>query len=375
MNVLLLTSDLKEKGGVGNYYRCLNLDTEPTIDYFFVNRIETSSIMAPNKKNNVLSLQKIINLVFLYLKFIVIAPKYQLIHLNPSLTRNSFYRDMVFIVIAKVYCKKVLLFYRGWSEAFEEKIVNSKILLYLFKSTFGRADAIIVLGDIFERKLNNMGVSPKDGIFKETTVADTRFLQGFDLEEKLASYNHHVNFLFISRILKEKGIYIAIDAFNQCQNSHTQRPMTFYIAGEGEELDNAKQYVHNQNIRNIIFLGNIKGEEKKKALHDCHIMIFPTYHGEGMPNSLLEGMLYGMPIISRVNAGIPDVVVEGKNGFLTTSLDSRVFANACDQLISNFTLYTKIAKTNNTYALSNFSTEKVRKRLLNIYAKLEASIR
>lgn len=370
MKVLLLTSDIKEKGGVGNYYRCLNLDKETDIDYFFVNRADTTSIMSPNSKDKLIYLKKAINLVFLYLKFMLIAPKYQLIHLNPSLTRNSFYRDMLFILISKVYQKKVLLFYRGWSEAFEQKILASKLLRSLFKHTFGKADAVIVLGDIFEHKLRSMGVTPKKGVFKETTVADASFLEGFNLNKKLNDYNQHINFLFISRILKEKGIYIAIDAFNQCQQASNHRSMTFYIAGEGEELDNAKRYVQQQEIPNIVFLGNIQSEEKKEALHNCHIMMFPTYHGEGLPNCLLEGMLYGMPIISRVNAGIPDVVIEGINGFLTTSLDSNNFAAACNKLVNNSDLYTQMAKTNSIYALANFSTEKVRERLLNIYAKL-----
>lgn len=373
MKVLLLTSDLQEKGGVGNYYRCLSLDKEPDIDYFFVNRIDTSSIMSPNSEDKLIYLKKAVNLVFLYLKFMLIAPKYQLIHLNPSLTRNSFYRDLLFILISKMYRKKVLLFYRGWSEAFEQKILASKIMRSLFKHTFGRADAIIVLGSIFEQKLLNMGGIPVNSVFKETTVADASFLEGFNLTKKLTAYHHHVNFLFISRILKEKGVYIAIDAFNRCQQLSSHRPMTFYIAGEGEELNNAKQYVEEQAIQNIVFLGNIKNDEKRKALHNCHIMIFPTYHGEGLPNCLLEGMLYGMPIISRVNAGIPDVVIEGENGFLTTSLDSNEFAIACNRLISDAELYTQMARTNSTYALSNFSTEKVRERLLSIYAKLDSS--
>ena len=374
MKVLLLTSDLKEKGGVGNYYRCLNLDKEPNIDYFFVNRSDTSSIMSPNSKEKLIYLKKVVYLLFLYIKFLLVAPKYQLIHLNPSLTRNSFYRDMLFIVFSKMYRKKVLLFYRGWSESFERKILNSKIMLLLFKHTFGRSDCIIVLGEVFEQKLSRMGVSPKNGIFKETTVADASFLKGFNLDQKLTTYNHHVNFLFISRILKEKGIYIAIDAFNQCQHACINRPMSFYIAGEGEELVRAKQYVKEHEIQNIIFLGNIQSADKRKALHNCHIMIFPTYHGEGLPNCLLEGMLYGMPIISRVNAGIPDVVIQGENGFLTTSHNSHDFAEACNQLVSDSALYTEMASTNSAYALSNFSTDKVRNRLLNIYAKLGANL-
>ena len=116
-----------------------------------------------------------------------------------------------------------------------------------------------------------MGIEPALGIFQETTVADTRFLADFNRKAKLNSYDKQVNFLFISRILKAKGIYIAIDAFNECQQSHSERSMSLYIAGEGEELSSAKAYVKRLKINNVHFLGNIQGEEKKDVLHQCHI--------------------------------------------------------------------------------------------------------
>lgn len=370
MKILVLTSDIKEKGGVGNYYRCLDLSAKPNIDYFFVNRINTSSIMTPTSKNKLIYIKKLYLLLYLYFKFLILAPKYQLIHINPSLTQNAFYRDMLFILIAKMYRKKVLIFFRGWSETFEQKIIQSKVLSFLFKNTFGKADSIIVLGQVFSEKIKKMGIEPALGIFQETTVADTRFLADFNLKAKLNSYDKQVNFLFISRILKAKGIYIAIDAFNECQQSHSERSMSLYIAGEGEELSSAKAYVKRLQINNVHFLGNIQGEEKKDVLHQCHIMMFPTFHGEGQPNCILEGMLYGMPILSRITAGIPDVVKQGENGFLTESLDSREFVVMCNQLLTNPTLYSRIAQTNHEFAMANFSTECVKQRLLSIYSQL-----
>ena len=64
-------------------------------------------------------------------------------------------------------------------------------------------------------------------------------------------------------------------------------------------------------IDNIEFLGHVNAETKKKALFQSHIMIFPTFT-EGLPNVILEGMLYGMPIISRATGGIPEVVRQGE---------------------------------------------------------------
>jgi spore coat protein SA len=78
-------------------------------------------------------------------------------------------------------------------------------------------------------------------------------------------------------------------------------------------------------------------------------------------------MLYGMPIVSRVVAGIPDVVEQGKNGYLTESLDSDIFADYCCQIINNKPVYETMAKDNRYKAEKLFVTEVVRNRLLDIY--------
>jgi len=367
MSILVLTSDTKEKGGVGNYYKCLELNQEKDIDYFFVNNAGTTSIMHPGNISKLENFQKIISLLLKYLKFIFLVPRYKLIHINPSLTPHSFYRDLIFIILSKLYRKNILLFFRGWDEKFEDKISNSGLLSFLFKKTFGSVDRIIVLGKVFEKKLLQMGARPTNSIILESTVADTTFMDGFSVEEKICSYDDCVKFLFIARILKSKGVYIAIDAFVEAQRVLNNRSLKLYIAGEGEELNDAKCYVQSNELKNIYFVGDARNGVKKKLFHDCHIMLFPTYHGEGMPNCILEGMLYGMPIISRNNAGIPDVVCHQKNGLLTNSIESKKFSTFCINLASNKQLYEKMAKINLIHARESFSTEKVRKRMLKLY--------
>jgi len=370
MKILVLTSDLREKGGVGNYYKCLKLDEEPNIDYFFVNRAETTSIMNPSATGKLILLKKAYQLAYIYFKFLLLVPGYQLVHINPSLTPGSFYRDMFFIGISRILNKKLLVFFRGWSEEFEDRIIRKKAMSYLFRNTFGRADNIIVLGKIFHQKLIRMGVNPSTRFFHESTVADSSYLDEFNIQEKTSCYAKKVNFLFISRILKTKGIYIAIDAFAKSQEALKTRDMAFYVAGEGEELGRAKRYVKDNGYTDIYFMGNVRGEVKKRVLLESHILLFPTYHGEGQPNCILEAMLYGMPVISRINAGIPDVVSHGKNGFLTDSLDSSSFAEYCIRLASNETLYLEMANTNLAYARREFATEQVRERILGIYRQI-----
>jgi len=356
MRILVLTPDLSQSGGVTNYYNALRLSDSHDVDYFFVNKQHTKSIAS-----------KVYYAIFIYLGFLREAISCQLIHINPSLNLKSFYRDMIFIFISRILGKKVLIFFHGWEDDFQKSIKNSRLMSYLFRHTYAKANRYIVLSKEFKSKLITLGVSEDTPFHIETTVADSSYIKNFDIKEKIKSADNHINCLFISRILKDKGIYIAIDAFVKCQEEMSGHAMTFNIAGNGDELEAVQNYVNEKGWSNINFTGHVSGNEKMQLLEKNHIMIFPTYYGEGLPSCILEGMLYGMPIISRINAGIPDVVEHGVNGYLTESIDSSVFAGFLRDIILDKDMYSKIAFTNHNKAQEEFTTEKVRERILSIY--------
>ncbi len=356
MKILVLTPDLSQSGGVANYYNALKLNKLKGIEYFFVNKGNTAS-----------TLTKIYYSIAIYIKFIYKIRERQLIHINPSLNLKSFYRDMVFILLSRIFKKKVIIFFRGWEECFQEKIERNKFLTFLFRHTYAKATAFIVLSELFKHKLIALGVDSKKTFFIETTVAGPEQLD-FNIEKKITSASNHINCLFLSRILKEKGIYIAIDAFIKSKEELSGRSMTFYIAGEGDELNAAQSYVKDKGVSDIIkFVGQVSGQTKTNLLEKSHIMIFPTYYGEGLPNCILEGMLYGMPIVSRINAGIPDVVEHKVNGYLTKSTDKDIFANFLTAIIKEKSVYESMALENYNKAQTTFTTQKVTNRLLNIY--------
>jgi glycosyltransferase involved in cell wall biosynthesis len=361
MRILILVPDFRTRGGVVNYYKTLRLADEPNIDYLFINRHGTRSLVS-----------KIFFALFIYLKFLRAAVGAQLIHVNPSLDRNSFYRDMLFIVLAKILRKNVLIFFRGWEEPFEDSVRNDKLKSFLFRHSYANADRFLVLGETFRRKLLALGVDPAKPIHVVTTVADSTHIEDFDLARKLESFASHSRFLFISRILREKGVYIAMDAFAECRATLPDRQMTLIIAGAGEELAAAEAYARDKGYTGIEFAGDVSGADKARFLQTCHVMIFPTFYKEGLPNSILEGMLYGMPIISRPVAAIPEVVSNGVNGYLTDSMDGSTFAKYMLELLTEPDIYRRMAITNHRAASEAFTSDKVKERLFAVYRQMES---
>lgn len=356
--VLIVAAHLGCPGGVSGYYNVLGLHEDDNIDYFAVNTANPQPVLAT-----------FFRLVVNYIRFFykLIAHRYELIHVNPSLTRNSFYRDAVFIFLAQITGKKVLVFFHGWEDHYEEIVKSSRLKSFIFRSTYAKADKIIVLSRVFKDKLLGLGVSAEKEFFIETTVADPQYLNEFSLTKKIESFESKLEILFLSRMEKEKGIYIALDAFNDFLAKYPGKAVSFVIAGDGPELPLVKKYVSERKIPHIRFTGYVRDQMKKDVLLSSHIMLFPTYYGEGLPVCILEAMLYGMPIISRINAGIGDVVEQNVNGYLTESVEPAVFTDYLTKIALNKDLYNQMANNNHRVALEKYTTPIIRKRVLDIY--------
>lgn len=89
-----------------------------------------------------------------------------------------------------------------------------------------------------------------------------------------------------------------------------------------------------------------------------------------MPNSVLEAMAFGLPIVTRPVGGIVDLFGKGRIGFMTQSEKPEDFALLLEKFILNPELGLEIGKENYLLAVKNFSASTVAKRLRRIYANV-----
>jgi len=351
MKILVNTPDLSLPGGVAEYIKTLALDQESNIDLFCIHDFEEQNVLVRMMKK--------------YLEFYNKAKHYDLIHLHPSFGMKSFLRDAGFILLARMLGKKMLVTMHGWEDSFEEKVKSRFMLRWLFRMTYARVDGYMVLGEIFKNKLKSLGVKT-DKFFIGTTVADAKYIDRFDVHQRLVKKDRF-SILFLSRIEKEKGVYIAIDAFAKLKSSV---PTELIIAGDGAELENAKQYVKEHGIANVKFVGFVSGEKKHEVLTNSQIFFFPSY-SEGMPIVILEGILYGLPIVTRSIGAIPDIVEDGVNGFLSESLNAEDFVPFLEALIDDSKTYQQMAIANHQKAINNFTKQHVRAKVLEAYEQFK----
>lgn len=288
----------------------------------------------------------------------------KLVQTSTSLDRDSVLRDGLFLIIAKLFGKKTIVFFRGWDQNFVSEL--QKKHFPFFRHTFLKSDALIVLSSRFKTQLLDWGY--KKEIYVETTVVDGNLIKSNGYEEicNLRKLNTSTTILFLARVEKEKGLYECINTFHILNKKFSD--LKLVIAGDGFELENAKVYVENNAIKNVEFTGHVVGEEKRNLYINSHLYFFPSYT-EGMPNTVLEAMAFGLPIITRPVGGLIDILEDGVTGYMTESLKPQDFELLIMKLLSSKELMATIGFHNYTVANQKFIDVNVVERLETIFTK------
>lgn len=358
MNVLITVPLLDKAGGVANYYRTLQSYFSNGIDYFIVGA----------RSNNERLWQMVVRMFKDYIAFFLRLKRqqYNLVHLNPSLGVKAILRDGIFLIIAKVFGKKVIVFMHGWDIAFEQYL--RMYFLCLFRFVYFRADAFIVLSSEFREKMSEMGY--RKNIFLETTIIDDEVFQRITKVHNVEHREHKkrecrkFNILFLTRIEKAKGIYETVEAYKILKSRYPFVSLT--IAGDGSELLKVKQYVMTRDVKDVEFAGFVKSEAKHALFQNADVYVLPSYT-EGMPTSVLEAMAYGLPIVSRPVGGLVDFFENSKMGFITESLEPAVFAELIRNILEAELLRSKIEDYNTRYAKTHFMASEAASRIEELY--------
>jgi glycosyltransferase involved in cell wall biosynthesis len=357
MSVLLTTPDLEETGGVAAYYAVLREHLGAEVHFCSVG----------TRSGRETALVKGVRLLRDYERFYRAAKsgRYDLIHLNPSLGPKALLRDGLSLLLAKSLGHRVLVFLHGWDPACEA--VLRRRFLPLFRWVYFRADAFVVLASQFRSALREFGCHKP--IYLETMVVPDEIFSYAEGRPAPSAARDCRNILFLSRLEKAKGIYEAIEAWRILKKKYPALVMT--VAGDGSERESAQQYVRSQNLKDIVFLGWVRAQSKIETLANADLYLFPSHH-EGMPNSVLEAMACGLPVVTRAVGGVRDFFEDGKMGFLTESRAPEVFASLLERLILNPDLRQAMAEYNRSFAQKNFAASAVARRLTEMHRRTRA---
>lgn len=138
-----------------------------------------------------------------------------------------------------------------------------------------------------------------------------------------------VEFAFISRIMKEKGVDQYLEAAEYIRKKYPNT--VFHVCGFCEQAyEERLKDLHDRGV--IVYHGMVR--DIKTVLKDIHCTIHPTYYPEGISNVLLESSACARPIITTNRSGCREVIDDGVNGFIVNQKDSKDLIEKTEKFLS-----------------------------------------
>jgi len=266
-----------------------------------VSAINTISKLGVSSKGGEhFSLLKVIEFLLIYLKVFKIGFP-NIIYCTPGQTFFGVAKYAPFIFYAKLFKIPYVIHLHGNYLGREySQLVGWK--KRVFKKLIAGAAAGIVLSKSLRK--NFEGLIPQTCVFEVKNFVNEYIILK-NLQEK--SYEQPV-FLFLSNLMKEKGIGAFLDALAVLKSEN--KKFKAFIAGAIET--GMKERIE-QKLEALKpeaeYLGVVQGKEKRAVLLRSNIFVFPTFYAmEGQPIALLEAMATGNIPVVTAHAGIPDVV-------------------------------------------------------------------
>jgi glycosyltransferase involved in cell wall biosynthesis len=143
-----------------------------------------------------------------------------------------------------------------------------------------------------------------------------------------------IRFVLIARLLWEKGVREYVEAARLLKQRHANVDCVVvgfsepdnprFVPAETMQAWNAEGLIH--------WLGRM--DDVRPIIANAHCVVLPSYYGEGVPRSLLEGASMGRPIITTDSVGCREVVEDGKNGYRVPPRDVMALCQAMERIVS-----------------------------------------
>jgi glycosyltransferase involved in cell wall biosynthesis len=176
-----------------------------------------------------------------------------------------------------------------------------------------------------EKKIRviSTGIKPKkiNQKEKQKNMADVRREANIKPSTKIV--------LFVGLLIPRKGI----DKIIRMAEKLRKEDVVFLLAGDGPKRKEYEQMVKELKLENkIIFLG---WRTDTPRLYQASDMLVLPAEGEGLPGVVMEAMSYGVPCVASNIPCIPDLIENGKSGYLCNKDDYEEFAARIKQLVKD----------------------------------------
>jgi len=246
-----------------------------------------------------------------------------------------------------------------------------------YQRLFREGRLFLAEGPAMRKKLIELGCPSEKVIVHHIGVKLEKY------EFRVRQPDDQIRIMVCGRFIEKKGIPYAIEAFKRVV-SDTKTDVRLTIVGDSNS--NGTLTVEKRKILNAIseykvgnavtFTGFVPHSELLKIAYHHHILLAPSVHGSngnaegGFPVILTEALATGMPVVAFNHCDIPEIIQNGKSGFLVPERDVAALAEKLIYLIEHPEIWPNMGRAGRAHVEVNYDINKLNDRLVEIYQQL-----
>jgi len=243
----------------------------------------------------------------------------------------------VFTAAFSAMAQKIFLWLEKYTAKFKDKIIcvsanDKKLWLEYGAAEEGKLTVI------------HNGIAAEKIDFLEREEARKNLNDKFPISNKALNLNDKNLKIIgtIANLYPEKGLAHLIKAA-KIMNKNTMAPEAiFVVIGEGKEREMLEGMIKERNLENRFFLVGAL-PQAAQYLKAFDVFVLPSIK-EGFPYVLLEAMAAGLPIVSSLIGGTPEIIKNGEDGFLILSKNPKILAERIADILDNPELAEKLSE-------------------------------
>ncbi|CAM7306915.1 TPA: colanic acid biosynthesis glycosyltransferase WcaL [Escherichia coli] len=194
-----------------------------------------------------------------------------------------------------------------------------------YQQLFRRGDLMLPISELWAGRLQKMGCPREKIAVSRMGVDMTRFSP-----RPVKAPATPLEIISVARLTEKKGLHVAIEACRQLKEQGVA--FRYRILGIGPWERRLRTLIEQYQLEDVVEMPGFKPSHEVKAmLDDADVFLLPSVTGadgdmEGIPVALMEAMAVGIPVVSTLHSGIPELVEADKSGWLVPENDARALA-------------------------------------------------
>lgn len=229
-------------------------------------------------------------------------------------------------IVSKIYRIHHIMTISGLGSAYHSNKIPKWLYFYFYSLAIGKRTIAMYENEHIDQvfKANRLR-------FVETKVINGSGVDLDNFEIQIYPESKPVRFLYIGRLMNEKGIRELLSATMSLLNQNYD--FELHLVGEvTSEISGFLSKTKTRFIGNEIkFIGYVN--DVSSVIKESHVIVHPSYH-EGMANALLEGAACGRPLLASNIPGCREIIEHNVNGFLFEPRNQIELENSMKKIMS-----------------------------------------